>query len=315
MRQVCRPPPKSIRGLVLINALLVVAALSAVAVLLLQTAETARNRQHYVQEVAQTQAYLDGFELLLRGLLDADRARGNVDHSKEPWAQKNYTVEIDRGHISGTLRDLQGRFNLNWLAGGDSSFGPEAFKALMQGIGQRSSLANAIMDWVSEDGPQNLTPYLTRSPGLAPVGGNIELLDELRLVKGMTPAIFTRLETVLTAVPSEGVVNINTAPRAVLQALMPKVSSGVIGALVAERDGEPFETDEAVYIYLQGVLSEEELEKIPSGVFVTSSHWFEAEISATLGQTQLWRRVIFRRSGESGKTRVEYRLTPKAEAR
>jgi len=302
------------RGLVLINALLVVAALSAVAVILLQTAQSARNRQFYIQEVAQTQAYLDGFELLLRRQLDADRARGDVDHLNEPWAQKGYTVPIDRGMAQGRIHDLQGRFNLNWLAGGDAVLGADAFAVLIRELGLNSSLAEAIMAWVSETGPKNLTPYLAARPGIKPPGGQITLLDELRLVSGVTPAIFAKLQSVLTAVPAQSAININTAPRPVLQAAMPGVSASVIGALIALRKQEPFADGDAVDAYLQGIMSKEELDKFPAGVFVTSSRWFQAEISVRLGQTRLARRLVFRRSGENAKTRVEYRFIPKEQA-
>ena len=301
---------KSNRGLVLINALLVVAALSAVAVVLLRTAETARNRQFYLSEMAQTAAYLDGFELLLRSQLDLDRSRSGVDHLGEAWAQKNYTVAIDRGTAVGTIRDLQGLFNLNGLAAGGEGLSEDQFKRLLQELGVRESLGTEIIAWLSEDGPQNHTPYLAQTPHLRPSGGGIDLLDQLRLVNGMTPEIFAKLAPMLTAGSAEGAININTAPRAVLQAVMPEIAPAVIGALIAERRTQPFDSGDAIDEYLRKVMTTEEVADF-GGIFTTASSWFEADISVQLGQTRLTRRVVFRRAGVTGKTRVEYRFTAK----
>lgn len=297
------------RGLALINALLVVAALSAVAVLLLQRAEGARARQQDTQEVAQAKANLDGFETLLVSLLDADRAKGSADHLKEAWAQENYTVQIGRGQVSGTIRDLQSRFNLNWLVGGDAVVGPEAFKNLLQEMGLRDNLSSAVEDWVSEDGPQNLSSYLNRDTRLAPRGGAIELIEELRLVSGMTPQSFAKLDPVLAVYPAELPINVNTASLAVLQAFMTELPQSTVSALYAERNTKPFETHERLSLWFEQYLSVEDYQNTDVGRFGVSSRWFEAKISATLGKTHMSRRVIFHRSGETGKTRIKFRVT------
>ncbi len=299
------------RGLVLINALLVVAALSAVAVLLLQTAQTSRIRQFYMQEQAQTEAYLDGFELLMRLVLDQDLRENSVDHLREPWAQEEYQVEIDRGLVTGTTRDLQGLFNLNWLSGGDGLASADAFLQLVRARGLPESLGQNIMDWVARDGPPNRSWYLGRNPALAPHGGAIDLLDELRQVEGMNTARFAKLDPLLTAIPVEGTVNINTAPRAVLEAVLSGISPGKIGAILMQRKTKPFETEEELAIYLQSIFSDEEMVKFGNGVLGVSSQWFETRFSATSGPMIQRRVVIFRRSAQTGKTQVKLRFIGK----
>lgn len=296
------------RGLALINALLVVAALSAVAVLLLQRAEGARGRLHDTQEVAQARANLDGFETLLVSLLDADRQKGSADHLKEAWAQKNYTAQIGDGQVSGTMRDMQGRFNLNWLVEGDAEFASEAFKQLMQGLGQKDSLRLAIEEWVSEDGPSNKSSYLNRPIRLNPRGGALNVLDELRLMSGMTLQSFAKMEPLLAVYPAESPINVNTVSYDVLQAILHEIPSATVNALLLERDREPFEDDDILQAWLANALSEEDLQNVDTERFGISSRWFAARISATLGKTYLTRRVIFHRSGETGKTRVKLRL-------
>lgn len=296
------------RGLALINALLIVAALSAVAVLLLQRAESSRGRLHDTYEVAQARANLDGFETLLISLLDADRQNNSVDHLKEAWAQKNYTAQIGDGQVSGTIRDMQGKFNLNWLLEGDAEFASGAFKKLMQGLGQKDSLRSAIEGWISEDGPDNQSAYRNRPLRLAPRGGALDVLDALRLVSGMTPQNFTKLEPMLAVYSTEARINVNTVSYDVLQAILHEAPSAAVTALLLERDREPFEDDDMLQAWFANTLSEEDLQNVDTEHFGISSRWFEARISATLGKTHLTRHVIFHRSGETGKTRVKLRL-------
>ena len=65
--------PRS-RGFVLVNALVLVAALAGIATFLLARAEGARARAHEAQGAAQARLYLDAFEALSIGILSSDRA-------------------------------------------------------------------------------------------------------------------------------------------------------------------------------------------------------------------------------------------------
>lgn len=295
-------------GVALINALLIVAALSSVALLLLKRSDGARIRQEHAQEVFQTRAYLDAFEVLLISILDADREAGNSDNLKELWTHPNYSVAIDKGQVSGTIRDLQGRFNLNWLGNSEAGFGADEFEQLMQNLGQTDALRQSITDWLSKNGPQDHRPYLNHAPAITPRGGQITFVDELKMVDGMTPDAFSNLSAVITAIPGESVINANTAPAEVLQAFMHKMPPEVLNSFLALRAREPFEKDEELLAWFQQALNEEDFEAAGVDRFSVSSYWFEAVISASLGQTNLTRRVIFQRSSETGKARVAYRL-------
>jgi len=67
-------------GFALINALIIVAAMSAAAVFLLQRGEAARLRLEQGRSAAQLTAYLDAGEVLMRLTLDADSRAGLADH-------------------------------------------------------------------------------------------------------------------------------------------------------------------------------------------------------------------------------------------
>jgi len=303
---------KNQRGLALINALIIVAALAAVAVFLLQKAQSARLRQSLIQQVAQARAYLDGVELLVLGILDDDRRASDFDHLREAWARPDYRFDIDRGRANVSISDLQGRFNLNAMASGsDQILGVPGFETLIVELGLPIEMAAVLLDWVSEGGPDQKGRYLNTAPRLMPRGGALELLDELRLIRPMKDRDFAALSKGLTVVSSEGSVNVNTAHPAVIKALLREVSAGKTEAMIAARDNEPFESEEDLAIWMGKTFSEKDLENPALALFVVSSNWFQADISVSLDQTILKRRLVITRSGETGRSKVRFRLTPK----
>ncbi|WP_069301087.1 type II secretion system minor pseudopilin GspK [Neptunicoccus sediminis] len=296
------------RGLALINALVLVAALSAVAVLLLQLAQGSRLRQVTTQEVTQATAYLDGLELLVISRLDADRARGPADHPGEAWAKTGGSdVPIDRGRGRYDITDLSGKFSLGWVSGGDILFGIDAYNSLLAAAGVSAELGTEIREFVSVEGPRDLQPYLQQTPPVRPRGG-VEILPQLQQVSGMTPAAYARFAQLFTAVRTEGVINVNTAPVAVLAAVLAELSASEIAGLVETRRDSPFETTEALHGELARLLGEEKSEEFDFSPYGISSHWFGARISVTLGQTRLARQVVLERSGETGKTKAIFRF-------
>ena len=81
------------RGFVLVNALIIVAALSVVSVWLLSRAETGRARAAAAQQAVQLELYLDAYEHLAITVLDRDLPV--VDHLSEDWARADLELELD----------------------------------------------------------------------------------------------------------------------------------------------------------------------------------------------------------------------------
>jgi general secretion pathway protein K len=172
-------------------------------------------------------------------------------------------------------------------------------------------LITAIAEFVSQDGPRNTQAYAQQTPRILPRGGGIRILSELRAVSGMTEAAFAKIDGLLSAAQTEGTINVNTAPPAVLRAVLPELSGTAISGLIETRRREPFLTDEDLKAELRrllGAKAEDPEKPFSFDPFGISSHWFAARLSVTLGQTQLSRRVIFERSGETGKTKVAFRF-------
>ena len=101
------------------------------------------------------------------------------------------------------------------------------------------AIATAIIDWREKTDPEGPACH-----GATPAchNGWLETVDELRLVPGMTPELFTALEPYITVYGS-GSVNVNTASAVVLNAL-----DCPGDALVQQRADAPFTTPPATCV-------------------------------------------------------------------
>jgi general secretion pathway protein K len=117
-------------GAALVVALLVFALAAALLVGLQRdfTLQLQRSANHTMSE--QVWAYFLGAEALaavaLRADVEADaRTEPAIDDLNEMWAQPPAPYGLDEGGwLSGQLQDLQGRLNLNSLAGGGAEGSP-----------------------------------------------------------------------------------------------------------------------------------------------------------------------------------------------
>lgn len=295
------------RGFILVNALLIVAALAAAAALLLGRAENGRVRLSAVREVTQTGLYLDGFDALAITLLDRDAQAGEVDHLNEDWASASYVVDVDRGRVAGQIYDQQGLFNLNWLLSDDIPEAADGLRRLARQIGLPQQRVAAIQAFVTGEGDDLAAAYARQPVPLHPRKEPLSLTEELRQVAGLSTGEFQRLRPLITALPPETPLNLNTAPIQVLTSLLPEGNGRVAGALVSARKTDPFTDLEAAlaFIDLETDLDSDHLNPLLFGV---ESRWFLVETAASLGQTTLHRRTVMQRAGPLRRARVVYQL-------
>ncbi len=311
------------RGFVLVNALVLVAAMAAVSALLLTRAETGRARLEAGQAAAQLTLYLDGFDTLAETLLLTDQRGGALDHAGDAWAQANYNVPLDRGRVAGEITDLQGLFNLNWLADPNDTKALAAFERIAERIGLAQAKITAIQGFIQPGGPNNRSRYAQQEPPSDPVGGAILMLDQLLEVPGIEPRDLERLRQVATALPGDSRLNVNTAPAVVLASLLPGQSAAQIDRLIQSRRREPFPSGEA-FATLAGMPRDDP--EAPEGTapgapplgpvplitrdrLAVNSDWFRVDAVAQLGQRQALRRTVLLRLPAPGGVIVSWRVT------
>ncbi|MDU8912179.1 type II secretion system minor pseudopilin GspK [Aestuariicoccus sp. MJ-SS9] len=296
------------RGFVLVNALVLVAALSAAALLLLSRSAATRDLAGAATQASQLSANLDAFEALALTLLEADRPAGPVDHRGEAWARADYDVPLDRGRVAGGLRDMQGLFNLNWLANPDDIAAQEAFARLTASLGIAPHRAEAIAAHLAPDGPAQRAGYASAAVPTDPLGGALYLAAQLREVPGLSAGDLERLAAVTTVLPGDVRLNVNTAPAAVLAAFLPSANTAALGALVAGLSRDPLTSVDAFAEALGGLMDDEALAALDMDRFAVGSDWFEMRAEARLEGRRAARLAVLRRLPLPQGSGVAYRL-------
>lgn len=300
------------RGVAMITAVMVVAFATTVGAALMVKQNLVVHRSGNL--IAQDQAwwYLVGLEQWAATLLDRDREDNQYDHLGEPWSQAVDFLPVEEGVLSGALLDLQGRFNLNSLLDDNGAPQPERqaqFMRLLSTLedikaGEAQELTSAIIDWMDSDTEPTYPAgaedgvYLSLDRPYRTSNLPFVSVSELRLVQGMTPKLYAALRPLVSVRPGEHRINVNTAPIEVLMSLSDKLDPGIAEALATQRLEKPWESDEQfITDSLVAGLG------LSTNDVTVSSHYFQAETTASIGHVRLSYVSLLERP-DTGKTRV-----------
>jgi len=294
--------PGSQRGVALLIVLVVVALATTLAASLLRDRQLALRRAGNLVYGDQALVYAEGAETWARTLLLRDARANRVDSLGDGWQVGLPPTPVPGGSLSGRLRDLQGRFNVNNLQRGavQDALARDRFARLLRELNLQAVLLPALADWIDPDvqpqagGAEDdsysrlAVPYRAANQPLVDV-------SELRLVSGVDSAAYTALMPHVTTLPEATAINLNTADAVVLRAL--GLNPRQAQALVARRREQPFDSvAEALALpELQG----SELDKQRLAV---SSRFFELEIEVVVADLHYVQYSVLRRDGTQGVT-------------
>jgi general secretion pathway protein K len=181
-------------------------------------------------ELQQARIYLRGAELVAEQALLRDlQAGSDIDSALEPWGRRA-DLPLPEGVLSACLADLQGRLNLNDLAGPGAaggmtpaSYSPaqRRFVRLLQAVDANldsiaaATLANAVFDWIDPDdntrypGGAEALDYGQGPQPYRPANQPFASVTELRLIKGFSSELVAAL-TPYVSVWGNGNLNLNT---------------------------------------------------------------------------------------------------------
>lgn len=221
------------RGMAVISALLVVAAVTMIVASLLQRQDTFLRAVQAAQTRAQAQAVLEAGLGLARQLLREDSRRQAATRADGDWAAPIIDTRLQRpGRDSafvGRLEDEQGKFNLRNLVfeGRLHQDGVEELLRLCALVGVAPEVGMAIARRMLDSQPG-------ASGAVLPAPRSLE---ELAGVAGVDAAALARLRRHVTVLPRVTLVNVNTASAEVIAARVPGMSLEQARAMVAQRDG------------------------------------------------------------------------------
>lgn len=256
---VCAPAmPGRQRGAALLTAMIIVSLIATLSAGMLW--QQWRAVQVEVAERSQSQAVwilkgaLDWARLLLR----EDARNGGPDHLGEPWAtplaearlstflaaDRNNTDDAPEAFLSGAIIDAQSRYNLRNVVVGGKVVPVElaSLKRLCELVGQDPAVADRLAEALRLAQPgtsADVGAAANTEPPLMP-----ERIDDLAWL-GLPAASVQALLPHLVLLPRVTALNLNTASRIVLAAVIPGADLASAERLIQLRQHTPLKTREA----------------------------------------------------------------------
>jgi general secretion pathway protein K len=232
------------RGAAILAALLIVAIVTATTAGLLYAQTLWMRESALAADSAQGRIAARAGIAWAGAILHQDARVSQIDHLGEPWTTPLPPTRVEGAEISGQIRDLQGRYNINNLVRDGIAEPREIarYKRLLLALGLPGALAHTAADWMDADqavsGADGAEDgyYATLAQPYRTAGRPLIDLHELLRVKGYTSAVFATLAPYLTALPAPSAVNVNTAPPETLMLLADGLTLADARLLAAERE-------------------------------------------------------------------------------
>ncbi|KEQ17159.1 type II secretion system minor pseudopilin GspK [Endozoicomonas numazuensis] len=241
--------------------------------------------------------------LLLEQDAEEDKKKQKVmDHESERWNIQEVGYAVDQGGVELVIVDETSRFNLNWLAA--EALGGQRFDAMfqqiLQNLGLDVQIGSAIKDWIDSDQEPTETGaednhYLVMEPPRRTADAPLVSLSELRLIEGVGSVEFQLLAPLVTTLPNNTKINVNTALPEVMRSLSDKLTEGDTATIIDARSAKGFANLEDLANLPALKDKTEALKEVPLGV---TSNYFTAYIKATYRDTTFYLRTLLYRNAE-----------------
>lgn len=132
------------------------------------------------------------------GMLGGKSADRNIDSNDDLWAIDFPEIPIENGHLKIIITDENAKINLSVLANEVLDRSPYYLitQRFFMNMGFPMDLADCILDWVDIDdarspyGAESADYYLTLERPYKSKNREMDTIDELMMIKGITPEVF-----------------------------------------------------------------------------------------------------------------------------
>ena len=267
------------RGTALIVALFVVAVVAAIALNMMERLSRDLRRTELLLTSIQAELYAEGSLLSA-----ADTLNYHWQHQQphQPIDQLPLALglrEHDHYRISSRIEDAQRYFNLNNLSSEDWL---PLFNKLLLSLDPQLTTAKA--------------EALTKSIKTRISTHAFVHVSELRLINGITAALYLKLLPYVIVLPLGTLINVNTAPPPVLQSLSPSFTLEGAKALISSRQQKPFSS---IGDFIHSDLAQNHA--LPENKVTVNSEYFLIETEVDKGQQQLLLYTLVQRIIRNGK--------------
>lgn len=292
-------------GFVLVNALVLVAVLSAVAVAILSERQAATGRVDLTLKAGRAELVAEAGLTFAADLLRRDMQGEDLDHLTEAWSLAGFPAEVGEGVAVVSVSDLAGRFNLNLLRGDDAEIAAAVLARYFGNLEKSPDTARAIAASVTvrEDIRNTEDPLRFATGDLVHTSDLVSLLGS-DVAAGISPHV--------AFLPAVQKINVNTAPPELLSALV-DAERDISTELAALRDRNPF-ADAAAFVSAVEQLAGPGV-SVAEGLVTTGSRWFEVEVHARIDGAEEQVTTILARDDRTGDVRTftKTRMRPKPE--
>jgi len=250
------------------------------------------SRQSNNRSAYQANHYANGMALWALDVLRIDYEETQAfDNRGEVWNQPIAGIQLEDAVLSGRLREMDSKFNLNNLVIDGAINEPSLayFKRILNNLEMDLGMADKIIDWMDSDqlpmpqGAEDIN-YLSKSPSYRTAGQHFVHISELKLIDGVNDQIFERLKSFVTVLPISGTVptriNINTASTLLLKSLDDRISSKE--ALILYRDGNASNLTLEDF-FRQAAIQYYNLDTEPMRTLIsTQSRWYQAQVTVKM---------------------------------
>ncbi|MEO8836301.1 MAG: type II secretion system minor pseudopilin GspK [Caldimonas sp.] len=302
------------QGAALLTAMMIVALVATLAgsmvwqqwrAVQVEAAERARAQSAWILSGA-----LDWARLILR----EDGRNGAIDHLGEPWAvplaearlstflaaDKDNTDDAPDAFLSGAITDAQARYNLTDLVNGNRVDPVElaAFSRLCETVGVSVDVATRIADGLRDASPPLPAQAAASGASAAAESAPPPPADPPLMPRstpqlawlGIDPEALRTLEPYVVILPEKTFVNVNTASREVLSAVIPNLDLASAERIVQARQRKP----------MRSLADIQALASLPAdggARLAFGSSFFEVRGRLRLGDTVLEQRSLVQRRG------------------
>jgi general secretion pathway protein K len=293
------------RGVALITVLFLFALAAVILSALLALLQTSTQRASAALETEQAYLLALSGEEWARQLLAKDyKVNPNIDHMHELWAENGKILDVDNGYIEISIKDAQGKFNINNLATSTPAnlATKVAFQRLIDNAIKDQQLSTTIAeefaDWLDAD---NLgieeSDYLSEAIPYKPPNTAITDISEIRFLKDMDSESYKMLHQEifpsLAALPKQTLVNINT--------VSPQVLAGMSGLSITQAESivEAIQGSDTGYpTVATATINPQVLAQAAS--FGVSSEYFEVRVRAKFAEHYAFLSSIIFRDNQNG---------------
>lgn len=232
------------RGSAIIVALFVTSLAIVASIAMLTRTSIDIRRTELLLNANQANLYAQGSIAWAMATLARDLKNQNPHKLVDQTPIKSKVEIINGFRIESTITDMQGLFNLNNLVGDAYQ---KNFLRLIHAVdpklqlGQILKIIAATHEWVSPAKTDETDAFYAKQnpPYLAP-HHLMSSVSELRLVKGITPALYNKLLPYLTVLPETTQINVNSATAPVFISVSPTLTADGATALLEKMRQSPF---------------------------------------------------------------------------